>query len=205
MIPDRRGFLAGGLALTGLGPDQERDASLRIGVVNVKKCLEKYDRMGEVEGELQTLRERHARESEEIRKKLALLTEKMELLRNAPESYVEAVRLRGHAEYDLKLLQEVAPRRARDLALGHEGRIGVEVRRVVSLVARERKLQIVLRSEEAAPAPEDPARDLLYSEPALDITPLVQAALNDRWKKAVPCPGCKRKVTELPCLDCRKP
>lgn len=199
MRTDRRGFLATGFAAAGFG--QERDGAVRVGTVNVKACLEKYDRMKEVEGEIAALRDRFVREGEELRKKIVLLTEQLDQVKNAPAAYFEAVRLRGHAEYDLKLSQEVAQRRVRDLAVDYEARITVDLRRAVALVAPDRNLQLVVRIDDAGVG----AREVLYHEPGLDLTPLVLARLNAEWKKAWACPTCKRKVAEPACRDCRKP
>jgi len=199
MITDRRSFLAAGFAAAGLG--QEREGAVRIGAVNVKTCLEKYDRMKEVEGEITALRDRFAREGEELRKKIALLTEQLDQVKNAPAAYFETVRLRGHAEYDLKLNQEVAQRRVRDLAVDYDARITADLRRAVALVAPERALQLVVRIDDAGGG----SREVLFHEPGLDITPLVLARLNTEWKKARVCPTCKRKVAEPVCRDCKKP
>jgi len=199
MITDRRSFLAAGVAAAGFG--QEREGAFLIGTVNVKACIEKYDRMKEVEGEITALRDRFAREGEELRKKIVLLTEQLDQVRNAPATYLETVRLRGHAEYDLKLNQEVAQRRVRDLAVDYDARITVDLRRAVALVAPDRKVQLVVRADDTGGG----AREVLFHEPALDLTPLVLARLNSDWKKAWVCPTCKRKVAEPACRDCKKP
>src|SRR5438876_8381013 len=77
---DRRRFLAGGLALAGLGSQeaaaaQEPQTPLRVGVVAFRTCFEKYDRMKEVEEEIRILRDGFAREAEDLRKKIETFTD----------------------------------------------------------------------------------------------------------------------------------
>ena len=216
---DRRRFLAGGLALAGLGSQeaaaaQEPQAPLRVGVVAFRTCFEKYDRMKEVEEEIKGLKDEFARDAEKARGKIEPLTDLINGTKEPDALYLERVRLRGHAEYDFKVYQEVGRRRLRDLALFHESRINAEIRRVVALVAGERKLHLVLRADEPLPIAEEPegaaraaaAREMIFHEPALDITDLVIGKLNAEWKKAWTCPKCKRKTAgaACPCGD-KKP
>jgi Skp family chaperone for outer membrane proteins len=224
---ERRGFLLGGLALAGvvsgeasaapstrtpveplLGTGQEPGGSLRLGVVSLNRCLEKYDRMKEVEEEIARLKNEFAREAETLKEKIATLTDTLGHLKTLDATYAEQVKRRGHAEYDLKFNQELGRRRIRDLTLEHESRVLFEIRRVVALVARDKKLQIVLRVDEPAASADDPesaarlaaaAREMLYHEAALDITDDVKTRLNAEWASAWPCPKCQRKAAGDTC------
>jgi Skp family chaperone for outer membrane proteins len=217
MFSSRRGFLSGSLALAGgLGAaEQGAPAPLRIGVVNVRTCFEKdkVARMAEFLEELGKLRDQLTREAGELQKNIAALADLMERLERGGERngdlYVEKLRLRAHAEYDLKLLQEVARRKLRDRVGDLESRVYADLRRIVAQVARARSLDLVLRVDEPRLQMEDPeapqknaSREVLFHQDALDVTPQVLARLNAEWAKAWPCAACKRKVTDEKCPDC---
>jgi Skp family chaperone for outer membrane proteins len=212
-IPSRRGFLSGGLALAGAwgSPEQGAPGALRIGVVNVRRCFDKeqYARMKEGLEELGKLRDAITREGEELQKKVAALADLMSHTPRSADLYVEKLRQRAHAEYDLKLLQEVGNRKVRDRLSELELRVQGDIRRVVARVARARQLDLVFRADEPR-APEDDAeasgraatRDLLFHQDSLDITAPVLEGLNADWAQAWSCADCKRKVADLKCPDC---
>ncbi|HVE42910.1 MAG TPA: OmpH family outer membrane protein [Planctomycetota bacterium] len=215
MIPSRRGFLSGGLALAGgLGPSgQGAPAPLRVGVVNVRRCFEKerYVRMKEGLEELGKLRDALTQEGEELQKKIAALADLMGRTPRNGELYVEKLRQRAHAEYDLKLLQEVGSRKVRDRLGDLELRIHADLRRAVAQVARALQLDLVLRADEPRVPEEDPeaqqraaSRDVLFHQESLDVTTPVLERLNADWAKAWTCETCKRKVAEPKCPDCGK-
>src|SRR5213079_1067734 len=114
MSSSRRGFLSGSLALAGgLGAaEQGAPPVFRIGVVNVRSCFDKdkSTRMAEGLEELGKLRDQWTREATELQRKIAGFADLMERLESGGERngdlYAEKLRLRAHAEYDLKLLQE---------------------------------------------------------------------------------------------------
>jgi len=212
-IPSRRGFLSGGLALAGgLGaPEQGAPAALRVGVVNVRRCFEKdqYVRMKEGLEELGKLRDAITREGEELQKKIAGLADLMNRTPRNADLYVEKLRQRAHAEYDLKLLQEAGSRKVRDRLSDLELRIHADLRRVVAQVARALRLDLVLRADEPRPQEEEveaqqraASRDVLFHQESLDVTAPVLERLNADWAQAWTCPDCKRKVVDLKCPDC---
>ena len=125
--------------------------------------------------------------------------------------YAEKLRLRAHAEYDLKLLQEIARRKLREFAADVESRVDAEIRRVVADLAREKGVEMVFRVEasrlqeddaEAAAVQRMIGREVLFYLGSLDLTGELIARLNAEWAKAWVCPACKRKVTEAKCPDC---
>jgi Skp family chaperone for outer membrane proteins len=215
MLPSRRSFLAGGAMLASVeqgAPIQQQ----RIGVVDVRKCFEKekYSRMAESLDELGRLRDLLSQEAVALQKKIAGLTDDMATASPKGDIYVDKLRLRSHAEYDLKLLQEVSRRKLRDRLADLEARVYVEIRRVIAEIARVRNLDLVLRVDEPRLQEEDPeaaaaqrnaSRDVLYHADALDITPQVLARLNADWAKAWKCEACKRKVADEKCPDCGAP
>ena len=212
MISSRRGFLSGGLALAG-AVGQGVPAPLRVGVVNVRRCFEKdrYVRMKEGLEELGALRDTFAREGEELQKKIAALADLMSRTPRNGELYVEKLRQRAHAEYDLKLLQEVGSRKVRDRLGDLELRVHADLRRAVAQVARALQLDLVLRADEPRLPEEDveaqqraASRDVLFHQDALDVTAPVLERLNADWAQAWSCPDCKRKVADPKCPDCGK-
>src|SRR5258706_11056058 len=207
MIPTRRSFLSGTVAVAGgMGaPFQNAAAPLQLGVVNVRQCFDKdkYARMAEALEDLGKLRQQFLKEGAELQKKIASLKEMMDAVSPNGELYVEKTRLCAHAEYDLKLLQEVARRRLRDRAADLESRVYADLRRVVAKVARTQNLDVVLRVDDPRTQEEDPeanalqrllSREVLFHRDALDVTAQVLAGLNAEWARAWPCAACKRKV-----------
>ena len=200
----------------GLGAGEQAAApAFRIGIVNVRSCFEKDKsaRMSEGLEELGKLREQWTKDAAELQKSIVALADLMERLERGGERngdlYVEKLRLRAHAEYDLKLLQEVARRKLRDRVGDLEARVNADLRRVVAQVARGQNLDLVLRVDEPRVQLEDPEapprtalREVLYQKDALDVTPLVLAQLNAEWAKAWTCAACRRKVTDEKCPDC---
>jgi Skp family chaperone for outer membrane proteins len=217
MSSSRRGFLSGGLALAGgLGAaEQGAPSALRIGIVNVRSCFDKdkSTRMAEGLEELGKLRDQWTKEAADLQKNITGFADLMERLERGGERngdlYVEKLRLRAHAEYDLKLLQEVARRKLRDRVGDLEARVNADLRRVVAQVARSQNLDLVLRvdeprlpSDDPEAAPRTALREVLYQKDALDLTPQVVAQLNAEWAKAWLCAACKRKATGEKCPDC---
>ena len=215
MIASRRGFLSRGLALAGgLGAaEQGAPAPLRVGVVNVRRCFEKdqYVRMKEGLEELGKVRDTITREAEELQKKIAALADLMNRTPRSAEIYVDKLRQRAHAEYDLKLLQEVGTRKVRDRLSDLELRVHADLRRVIGQVARALQLDLVLRADEPRPQEEDAeaqqrtaSRDVLFHQDLLDVTAPVLERLNADWAQAWTCLDCKRKVADPKCPDCGK-
>lgn len=207
----RREFLAGGAVLAG-GAEQAPPAAFRIGVVNVRTCFEKdkYARMAESLEDLGKLRDDIHLQAKELQAKIASLSEQMSKAAVNGDFYVDKVRLRAHAEYDLKLLQEVARRKVRDRVSDLESRVYADLRRVVAQIARAQNLDLVLRVDEPRLQEEDPdlnaaqrvSREVLFHRDAMDVTAEVVAALNADWAKAWRCEPCKRKVADDKCPDC---
>ena len=215
MMATRRSFLAGGLAIAGRAGAVQQEAlpASRLGVVNLRACFDKtkYTRMAELAEDLVKLKNDLDRESRDLQKRIADLTELMDAAKNSPELFLEKFRLRAHAEYDLKLQVEVSKRRMNGRVADVEARVYADVRRVVSDLARDLKLDLVLRGDDVRLPEEDPqansgerisARGVLFNREGLDLTPQVLARLNQDWAKAWTCTACKRKVGDEKCPDC---
>ena len=210
----RREFMAGSVAIASPAAEaaQGGQAGLKVGVVNARSCFEKdkYARMAEAMDELEKFRAELDRQAKDLQTKIAGLTDQMQAAPPRGDLYVDKVRLRAHAEYDLKLLQEVARRKLRDRLADLEGRIYADLRRVVAQVAKAQNLDLVLRVDESRLLEEDAegsavqrnAREVLFHRDAMDVTALVLAGLNADWAKAWTCAACKRKVPDDKCPDC---
>ena len=212
MIATRRTFLAGGLAVAGgvNGADQNAPVP-KIGVVNLRVCFDKtkYARMGETAEGLVALKNELSQEAQTLQKRIADLTDQIKGSTAGSDYYFEKFKLRGHAEYDLKLLQEVAKRKLAARVGDGESRIYADVRRVVAALARQLGLDLVLRADEARLPEEDPnsgdriaTREILFNREELDLTSQVLDRLNKDWVQAWTCTACRRKITEEKCPDC---
>lgn len=215
MIASRRAFLAGGLAAAGRARSAGQGVPVpsKVAVVNVRACFDraKYSRMVEVAEDLVRLKDDLGKEGTVLQKRIQDLTEQMDAAKGSTELYLEKFRLRAHAEYDLKLLAEVSKRKLAARVADGEARIYADLRRVVSDLARRQGLDLVLRSDDARLPEEDPqansgeriaAREVLFYQDALDLTPQVLARLNQDWAAAWTCGPCKRKVADEKCPDC---
>jgi len=210
----RREFMAGSMAIAAPAAEagQAGQAGLKVGVVNVRSCFEKdkYSRMAEALDDIGKLRDELDGQAKELQKKIAGLAEQMQAASPKGDLYVDKVRLRAHAEYDLKLLQEVARRKLRERLSDLESRVYADLRRVVSQIARTQTLDLVLRVDESRLMEEDAegnavqrtAREVLFHRDAMDVTAQVLAGLNADWAKAWTCAACKRKVADEKCPDC---
>ena len=167
--------------------------------------------MAEMAEDLVKLRTELGREGQELQKRIRDLNEQMDAVKNTSELFLEKFRLRGHAEYDLKLLQEVSKRKIGARVADVEARIYADVRRVVAALARRLGLDLVLRADDVRLPEEDPqansgeriaAREVLYNREALDLTAQVLARLNQDWAAAWTCGACKRKGTDEKCPEC---
>jgi len=215
MIATRRSFLAGSLAVAGRVKAAEQDvpAGSKLGVVNLRTCFDKskYTRMAELAADLVKLKNDLEKEDRDLQKRIADLSELMEGAKSSPELFLEKFRLRAHAEYDLKLQAEVGKRRMSARVADVEMRIYADVRRVVSGLARDLQLDLVLRADDVRLPEEDPqansgerlaAREVLFHREVLDLTPRVLARLNLDWANAWTCAACRRRVGGEKCPDC---
>jgi Skp family chaperone for outer membrane proteins len=202
VVNARREFLAGAAVLCATGPaSQAAGAAVQVGVVDVRSCFDpkNYVRIQEVADEAKEIRDRFAKEAADLNAKVAALSKMMDGLSKASELHLERVLQRARHEADLRVLQDALPRKIREL----EVRVLNEIRRVVALVARGQKLDLVLQAEEPRLDGVEPmARSVLFHSGAIDVTPQVLAALNAEWKAAWPCPKCARKAAGPQCPDC---
>jgi len=180
---------------SGFAAAQDKDKpGFKLGVVNLRTCFDKdkFDRVKEIDTELQKLADEYAKKIQEIEKKMVQLKEQVDGL--PPESKLRAdkiLQLR-RLETDLKFEKEYGKAQYLDFYSDKKIEIYNEIRRVVGLIAQEQKYDLILRVE--APTlndQQDPEnvtqrinnRVVLYSHESVDITPIVVERLNAEYKR----------------------
>ncbi len=186
--------LAGGAGVAVAGEQDKDKPTFKLGVVNLRTCFDKdkFERVKEIDAELQKLADEYAKKIQEIEKKMVQLKEQVDGL--PPESKLRAdkiLQLR-RLETDLKFEKEYGKAQYLDFYSDKKIEIYNEIRRVVGLIAQEQKYDLILRVE--APTlndQQDPEnvtqrinnRVVLYSHESVDITTLVVDRLNVEYKK----------------------
>jgi len=206
--------LAAALVLaTAAGPvlagEQEKDKGFKLGVVNLRTCFDKdkFERVKEIDAELQKLADEYAKKIQEIEKKMVQLKEQIDGL--PPESKLRADKMLQfrRLETDLKFEKEYGKAQYLDFYSDKKIEIYNEIRRVVALIAQEQKYDLILRVE--APTlndQQDPEnvtqrinnRVVLYSHDSVDITNMVVERLNAEYKKQKASGGDKKDGEKKP-------
>jgi len=197
---------AAGPALAG---EQEKDKGFKLGVVNLRTCFDKdkFERVKEIDAELQKLADEYAKKIQEIEKKMVQLKEQIDGL--PPESKLRADKMLQfrRLETDLKFEKEYGKAQYLDFYSDKKIEIYNEIRRVVALIAQEQKYDLILRVE--APTlndQQDPEnvtqrinnRVVLYSHDSVDITNMVVERLNAEYKKQKASGGDKKDGEKKP-------
>ena len=189
---------------------QEKDkASFKVGVVNLRICFDKdkFERVKEVDADLQKLADEYAKRIREIETNMVKLKEQVEGL--PPESKLRAdkiLQLR-RLEVDLKFDKEYGKAQYLDFYSDKKIEIYNEIRRVVALIAQEQKFDLILRVESPTLSDQqDPEnvtqrinnRVVLFSHDNMDITNLVVDRLNAEYKKQKAAGGDKKDGEKKP-------
>ena len=179
---------------TASAQDKDKQSPFKLGVVNLRTCFDKdkFERVKEIDAELQKLADDYAKRIQEIEKKMVQLKEQVEGL--PPESKLRAEKILQlrRLETDLKFEKEYGKAQYLDFYSDKKIEIYNEIRRVVDLIAKEQKFDLILRME--APTlndQQDPEnvtqrinnRVVLYHHESVDITTLVVERLNAEYKK----------------------
>jgi len=182
-------------AAAGTASAQDKDKpGFKLGVVNLRTCFDKdkFERVKEIDADLQKLADDYAKRIQEIEKKMVQLKEQVEGL--PPESKLRAEKILQlrRLETDLKFEKEYGKAQYLDFYSDKKIEIYNEIRRVVGLIAQEQKFDLILRIE--APTlndQQDPEnvtqrinnRVVLFHHESTDITNLVVERLNAEYKK----------------------
>jgi Skp family chaperone for outer membrane proteins len=190
--------------------EQEKDrGTFKLGVVNLRICFDKdkFERVKEIDADLQKLADDYAKRIQEIEKKMVQLKEQVDGL--PPESKLRAdkiLQLR-RLETDLKFEKEYGKAQYLDFYSDKKIEIYNEIRRVVALIAQEQKFDLILRVESPTLSDQqDPEnvtqrinnRVVLFSHDNMDITTLVVDRLNAEYKKQKAAGGDKKEGEKKP-------
>ena len=179
----------------GLAHAQDKDKpGFKLGVVNLRTCFDKdkFERVKEIDTELQKLADDYAKKIQEIEKKMVQLKEQVDGLPAESKLRADKILQLRRLETDLKFEKEYGKAQYLDFYSDKKIEIYNEIRRVVGLIAQEQKYDLILRVE--APTlndQQDPEnvtqrinnRVVLYSHESVDITALVVERLNAEYKK----------------------
>src|SRR5579859_214721 len=185
-------FLA---AASGSAAAQDKDKTgFKLGVVNLRICFDKdkYERVKEIDADLQKLADEYAKKIQEIEKKMVQLKEQIEGLPAESKLRADKILQMRRLEADLKFEKEYGKAQYLDFYSDRKIEIYNEIRRVVGLIAQEQKFDLILRVESPTLSDQqDPEnvtqwinnRVVLYNHESVDITTLVVERLNAEYKK----------------------
>jgi len=211
----------GAFALSGGARAQDTPPAraLKIAVVNMGDCTEaaKNDYGKDLSAKFDVLSKEAKDELARLRKKAdELKGQTKNLEESGPGSplYVKCLREWQQAEANIKIESELSQRQLVAARDSFKNQLYVEARKMATVIAREMKIDLVLRSDDGA-FEEDKSdmalqknilRSVLYHDPALDITPTVLARLNEDYKKrkgsSAECPNCKILGKDGKCPQC---
>ena len=201
------GLLATCLLVAGTPESQADPKPIRVAVVNLKECFKKdrYERMKVVHTEITKLRTQYRDELEALGKKASNLKERLDAVPPgtdlARDLFVQYRMVQG----ELKLKHELNQYALREKSSDMIRSVYNEIRRVVKLVGKEHKYDLILRLQEPETEGEEPLSIkpqtrtdvVLYQDPkvdvidpkdmtnVVDITEVVVKRLNEEWAKKV--------------------
>lgn len=200
-------LLTAALALAAgseLASAQDKDkTSFKLGVVNLRVCFDKdkYERVKEIDADLQKLADEYAKKIQEIEKKMVQLKEQIEGLPAESKLRADKILQMRRLEADLKFEKEYGKAQYLDFYSDRKIEIYNEIRRIVALIAQEQKFDLILRVESPILSEQqDPEnvtqrinnRVVLYSHDSVDITTAVVERLNAEYKKQKAAGGDKK-------------
>jgi len=189
---------------SGFAAAQDKDKpSFKLGVVNLRICFDKdkYERVKEIDADLQKLADEYAKKIQDIEKKMVQLKEQIEGLPAEAKLRADKILLMRRLEADLKFEKEYGKAQYLDFYSDRKIEIYNEIRRVVALIAQEQKFDLILRVESPTLSDQqDPEnvtqrinnRVVLYSHDSVDITTAVVERLNAEYKKQKAAGGDKK-------------
>jgi len=186
--------LGSAAAFAGEPPAPQEKTGFKLGVVNLRICFDKdkYERVKEIDADLQKLADEYAKKIQEIEKKMVQLKEQIEGLPAESKLRADKILQMRRLEADLKFEKEYGKAQYLDFYSDKKIEIYNEIRRVVALIAQEQKFDLILRVESPTlNDQQDPEnvtqrinnRVVLYSHDSVDITNAVVERLNSEYKK----------------------
>jgi len=195
--------LAGGAGIAFAGEQDKEKTGFKLGVVNLRTCFDKdkFERVKEIDAELQKLADDSSKRIQEIEKKMVQLKEQVDGLPAESKLRADKILQLRRLETDLKFEKEYGKAQYLEFYSDKKIEIYNEIRSVVALIAQEQKYDLILRVE--APTlndQQDPEnvtqrinnRVVLYSHESVDITAMVLERLNSEYKKQKAAGGDKK-------------
>lgn len=194
-------FLAGGSIALGIllansnfygrtyaqnGPSAE----LKIGVVNLQNCFDKYDGAQDYKEDIKSSFERSKSEINELQQRIKDLKDQIQ---GAPEGKLKDSKFREYLELGNKLEVTTKWNEAQLVSLreGYMAKMYNEARESAAKVAQEQGLTAIFKMEGPLGMEESKAdvaqnisyRTVLYASKAIDITDMVLSRMNADYKK----------------------
>src|SRR5579862_7220399 len=135
---------------SGYASAQDKDKpGFKLGVVNLRICFDKdkYERVKEIDSDLQKLADEYAKKIQDIEKKMVQLKEQIEGLPAESKLRADKILQMRRLEADLKFEKEYGKAQYLDFYSDRKIEIYNEIRRVVALIAQEQKFDLILRVE----------------------------------------------------------
>jgi Skp family chaperone for outer membrane proteins len=179
---------------TALAVSPVQEKPFKLGVVNLRTCFDKdkYERVKEVDAELQKLAEEFAKKLQDIEKEMERLQEQIKGLPPGSKLRQEKLAQFKRREADLKIERDLGKSIYLEFYSDKKIEIYNEIRRVVDLIGKEQKFDLVLRIEQPLLDEMDNEtvtqrinnRVVLFHTEGVDITPKVLERLNAEHKKS---------------------
>lgn len=192
------GLIAGGalaaVALSGGARAQDGPPrTQKIAVVDMGDCMvkEKSEHAKDLLGQLETMNKEIKDELGRIRKSADDLRGKLKALEEGSPLWMKLATELNMEEARYKVVGEMNQRRLVNTQNAFRTELYSEARKMASVIAKELKVDLVLRADEGAFEEEksdlalqkNMLRGVLYHDPALDLTEKVLARLNEDYKK----------------------
>ncbi|MBI2901150.1 MAG: OmpH family outer membrane protein [Planctomycetes bacterium] len=214
------GLLAGG-AVPRVQEGRDGKKPFKLGVVNLKHCFEKdrYERIKEVDTELQKVYADYSASVMETQKKIEGLKLQLEGLKPEMSIYWDKLGQLKLAETELDFKKKFGRQQYLNKYNDLQIQIYNEIRRVVSIYGKEHGFDLILRVEEPQLEEDDnpqgvsariQSRVVFYYADGVDITADVIKLLNLEYQKQKAaaqqweCAKCKTKNVGPECAKCKE-
>lgn len=178
------------LALAQEAPKNE----FKVGVVNLRHCFDrtKYERIQEVDAELQKTLHLHMKAVEDVAARIEKLKSELSGLTPEMSIYWDKLGMLKQAETDLEFKRKYGRQHYLNRANQLQVQVYNEIRRVVAMYGKDRGYALILRVEEPALESDDgaptaaaqiQARVVLHHAEGIDVTRDILRILNEEYAK----------------------
>ena len=171
---------------------QQVSQQLKIGVVNLQACSEKYEGLKDIQSNIENLYKEDAKKLDEIKKRMDSLdaqykeARKAGLKRTLEEKYKDYMK----AKYEYDLGQKMSEAKLLDMRAEYQVRLYDDIKDAIKKVCEEQSVSIVFKVDEPLDTDTkvDPVhsiahRGILYADNGIDITVAVVKKLNEEYAK----------------------